>query len=767
MADIIVQGEDGTDVIIQNTPPIDIIVSGALVGLEGPPGKITGYTNVKDYGATGDGVTDDTQAITTAIVSTSPGGTIFFPAGHYIISTALTVLSHVTFQGSGAGVADGSGGGGGVAVSEIIQTNPVANGIEGVDVYDFTINAMTITGPSSGSGIGFSLTRSTNGDSRYIVMNDTVFQGFGSHGISIDGLIVSHFDGVITYGNGGNGFNLYASDSSAATSATFNSCWAHNNALIGWNIDHMVYSSFVACASDTNGVGGYLITNCQSVGFYSCGAESNVGNPYKVTGASYNVTLVSCWSFHNDSIALYVTGASQIVNIIGFHENTPTGTATASIKVDAGSTSSITGYYVITAVNLAVGTTTILNDGTGNAAIAGNLTTGGSVAVSGSVLAYKSGATALFKATDSANVGNISMSQIASGNGTIESTSAVSIVADSGSNAILSATNPQLLVQHLGGSYHHLDLGHDDTDGHIDTNAGSIILGPNSTLVLPSVNLSHSLGNSSFYWAALFSQVLNLNSTASISGGTAGTVAVTGILKVGNVTITSVTGGAAIAGSASGMFNVTDQVYVNALQTTGAITPDTTATRSIGSTSLRFAKGWFVDLEITNAPTVGGSAATGSGGLVRATSPTLVTPALGVPSAISLVNATSSTLPVAAINASGTPSSTTYLRGDGSWATPSGSSGITRSISSISTNTTAGATSSTDYVYIITSLSPTLTLPTAIGNTNRYTVINAGTGSPSVATTSSQTINGSSTASMPSQNMSLVFISDNANWHIE
>lgn len=63
---------------------------------------------------------------------------------------------------------------------------------------------------------------------------------------------------------------------------------------------------------------------------------------------------------------------------------------------------------------------------------------------------------------------------------------------------------------------------------------------------------------------------------------------------------------------------------------------------------------------------------TGSGALVFANSPTLVTPALGTPSSVTLTNGTG--LPVGGISATGTPGSSTYLRGDGSWQTPSGGS---------------------------------------------------------------------------------------------
>lgn len=48
--------------------------------------------SVKDYGATGDGVTDDLAAITLAIASAPDGSTILFPSGTYNISRYIPVL---------------------------------------------------------------------------------------------------------------------------------------------------------------------------------------------------------------------------------------------------------------------------------------------------------------------------------------------------------------------------------------------------------------------------------------------------------------------------------------------------------------------------------------------------------------------------------------------------------------------------------------------------------------------------------------------------
>ena len=57
--------------------------------------------NVKAYGATGDGVTDDTAAINAAITAASDGDVIFFPRGNYLITTELSTSKRLTFRGVG------------------------------------------------------------------------------------------------------------------------------------------------------------------------------------------------------------------------------------------------------------------------------------------------------------------------------------------------------------------------------------------------------------------------------------------------------------------------------------------------------------------------------------------------------------------------------------------------------------------------------------------------------------------------------------------
>jgi len=65
--------------------------------------KLRQVVSVKDFGAVGDGVTDDTAAIQAAINASVGGGTLLLPVGTYLVSDTLTFTSVITFQGQGVG----------------------------------------------------------------------------------------------------------------------------------------------------------------------------------------------------------------------------------------------------------------------------------------------------------------------------------------------------------------------------------------------------------------------------------------------------------------------------------------------------------------------------------------------------------------------------------------------------------------------------------------------------------------------------------------
>jgi hypothetical protein len=66
--------------------------------------KMRQTVSVKDFGAVGDGVTNDTAEIQAALnfAFTNGGGRVYAPAGTYIINSPLIVRSNVIFEGDGA-----------------------------------------------------------------------------------------------------------------------------------------------------------------------------------------------------------------------------------------------------------------------------------------------------------------------------------------------------------------------------------------------------------------------------------------------------------------------------------------------------------------------------------------------------------------------------------------------------------------------------------------------------------------------------------------
>lgn len=101
------------DWVIDNIQPVDVIVSGETLTSNNitytPSGtgsvnttvqsKLREYVSVKDFGAVGDGVTDDYTAINNAIATGKP---VYFPSGDYVVGTTLANTTNLIIFSDGA-----------------------------------------------------------------------------------------------------------------------------------------------------------------------------------------------------------------------------------------------------------------------------------------------------------------------------------------------------------------------------------------------------------------------------------------------------------------------------------------------------------------------------------------------------------------------------------------------------------------------------------------------------------------------------------------
>ena len=109
--------------------------------------KLSESVSVKDFGAVGNGIADDTAAITAAMtaVNAAGGGVVSFPAGTYVTSSTLNMLPGVSFKGLNP-------------IASVISYSGASSGMSLVGINRITLEdiGVTATGGSTAAGIAIS-----------------------------------------------------------------------------------------------------------------------------------------------------------------------------------------------------------------------------------------------------------------------------------------------------------------------------------------------------------------------------------------------------------------------------------------------------------------------------------------------------------------------------------------------------------------------------------------------------------------------------------
>jgi parallel beta-helix repeat protein len=271
--------------------------------------------NVKDFGAVGDGVTDDTAAMQAAIdaASAAGGGTVFVPTGTFIVSAGeepsdgcLMLKSNVYMEGAGAGkttvkVADGSD----TKITGVIRS------AYGEETHDFGLSNLTIDGNrdhTTGKIDGW-----FNG---YIPGKD----GQDSN-VTLSGVEIKDCSGY--------GFDPHEQ----TVNMLIENCVSHGNGLDGFVADYMIDTKYVNnVAYDNDRHGFNIVTSTNDFTMTGNVAYGNGGNGIVVQRGSENipsphdVTIEGGSVYNNGAEGVLVKLSSDVtVTGVNIHDNGSAG----------------------------------------------------------------------------------------------------------------------------------------------------------------------------------------------------------------------------------------------------------------------------------------------------------------------------------------------------------------------------------------------------------------------------------------------------------
>lgn len=236
------------------------------------------FISVKSYGAKGDGVTDDTNAIKSALNDLVPavGGTIYFPTGTYIISETILIGGNVTIYGDGVFNSL-------IKLADNSNCNIISND-ENTIMYYIKIHDIGLDGNAQNNTSGSGILLHNASDSQIYNVRITNFKDDGIHftandyslapmiyncfirgkndyttgsGIFCDGAVTDVFINNVDIGWCGTaGINLSASNGSSIINAM---CWQCGVGLKFYSCQRL---RVVNCLADYSKTWGWVLQKC-------------------------------------------------------------------------------------------------------------------------------------------------------------------------------------------------------------------------------------------------------------------------------------------------------------------------------------------------------------------------------------------------------------------------------------------------------------------------------------------------------------------------
>ena len=250
--------------------------------------KLRESVSVKDFGAVGDGVTNDTVAIQAALDSLpAAGGEVFVPTGQYLVSAELLVTKRVRLFGTGHSFVFNS-----TSPSQIIKSSTMSGPVITLDAGGSVIESLSFFGQIGNTGDGI-LIRS----GRCTLRDVSVFQ-MGNDGVRIgtdsggENCNLWTLDNCKTKSNGQHGVHI-SEGAGPLADANAGTCIAIDtqaNGGSGVYLDGAQLNTFVGGAYQSNaGYGIHLSPNAKYNAFFGGDPEANTTAQVRLdNGSEFN-----------------------------------------------------------------------------------------------------------------------------------------------------------------------------------------------------------------------------------------------------------------------------------------------------------------------------------------------------------------------------------------------------------------------------------------------------------------------------------------------
>jgi len=316
--------------------------------------------DVTAYGALGDGITDDTAAVTAALTAAKLSTrSVYFPAGSYEIASDLTVDWHfATLCGDGANSVINFTNGGLVLDGSVTQMSRTT-------LRDLRISRSGTAGPVlslKGAGAG-------SGAIRFAFDNLDI-QGSTGDGLEVSGSYIGTITGCYFRSCTGRGVYLHAPASFPTFSSnaiSFHGGEIQQNTGGGVELNRATNISFFGTTIEGNAAFGAKLNDCYSIGFYNIYMESNGSDDILIGDVTTNRGVVVTSGYFAESGTSNAGGVAKTRSIrairgtgINLESNTFLGWAACSpVNVAEASAGAVVGKSLNNVTNGSVAITTL------------------------------------------------------------------------------------------------------------------------------------------------------------------------------------------------------------------------------------------------------------------------------------------------------------------------------------------------------------------------------------------------------------------------